>query len=163
MLKKLLNDEIRIKMKKNIVQGRSFREMLEKTIRKYTNRTIDSAQVIEELIALAKKIKKERERGVELNLNEEEIAFQDALGVNDSAVRELGNETLRKIAMELTDTIRKNVSIDWTVRESIQAKLRVMVKRVLKKYNYPPDKQKKATELVLEQARRVAKDWAEKK
>lgn len=162
LLKKLLDDEIKIRMKKNIVQARSFREMLERTIRKYKNQTIEAAQVIEELIELAKKMQKERDRGIELNLTEDEIAFYDALGVNDSAVKVLGDEVLRKIAMELTETIRKNVTIDWTLRESVQAKLRVMVKRVLKKYGYPPDKQKKATELVLEQAHRVAKDWAER-
>jgi len=149
-LKKLLNDEIKIRMKKNIVQARSFREMLEKTIKLYTNRNIETAEVIEELIELAKKMREESKRGIELNLSEDEIAFYDVLGVNDSAVRVLGNETLRKIAIELTKMIRKNVTIDWTLRESVQARLRVMVKRILKKYGYPPDKQKKATELVLE-------------
>lgn len=160
-LKKLLNDEIRIKMQKNIVQARSFREMLEKTIRKYTNRTIETAEVIEELIELAKKMREESERGANLNLSDAELAFYDALGVNDSAVKVLGDETLRKMAIELTETIRKNVTIDWTLRESVQAKLRVMVKRILKKYGYPPDKQKKATELVLEQAHVICKDWTE--
>ncbi|UZE92474.1 MAG: type I restriction endonuclease subunit R [Methanosarcinales archaeon] len=160
-LKKLLNDEIRIKMQKNIVQARSFREMLEKTIRKYTNRTIETAEVIEELIELAKKMREESGRGANLNLSDAELAFYDALEVNDSAVKVLGDETLRKIAIELTETIRKNVTIDWTLRESVQAKLRVMVKRILKKYGYPPDKQKKATELVLEQAHVICKDWTE--
>jgi len=161
MLKKLLHDEIKVRMKKNIVQARSFREMLEKTIKLYTNRNIETAEVIEKLIELAKEMREESKKGIELNLSEDEIAFYDALGVNDSAVRVLGNETLRKIAIELTETIRKNVTIDWTLRESVQARLRVMVKRILKKYGYPPDKQKKATELVLEQAHIIAKDWAE--
>lgn len=159
-LKKLLNDQIRINMRKNIVQARSFKEMLEKTVLRYTNRNIEAAQVIEELIQLAKKMKEEGERGKELDLNDDEIAFYDALMVNDSAVKVLGNETLRKIALELTETIRNNVSIDWTVRESVQAKLRVKVKRILKKYGYPPDKQKKATQLVLEQAHVICKDWS---
>ncbi|MCX6822253.1 MAG: DUF3387 domain-containing protein, partial [Candidatus Aenigmarchaeota archaeon] len=159
MLKKLLNDEIRVRMRKNIIQARSFRELLENTIRKYTNRNIETAQVIEELIELAKTINKEQERGKKLNLSDDEIAFYDALGVNDSAVKILGDEVLRNIAIELTDTIRKNVSIDWTVRESVQAKLRVNVKRILKKYGYPPDKQQKATDLVLAQAHLLCRDW----
>lgn len=100
-------------------------------------------------------------RGEELNLSEEELAFYDALEVNDSAVKVLGDETLRTIARELADTIRKNVTIDWTLKESIQAKLRVMVKRVLRKYGYPPDKQKKATDTVLEQAAMICKDWTD--
>lgn len=160
MLKKILNDDIRIREKKNLVQGRSFKEMLEKAIRKYTNRTIEAAEVIEELIELAKKMKESDKRGEKLKLTEKEVAFYDALETNDSAVKVLGDETLRTIARELLDTIRKNVSIDWTLRESVQAKLRVMVKRVLKKYGYPPDKQKKATETVLEQAHLICKDWA---
>jgi len=161
MLKKLLNDEIKIRMRKNLIQGKSFMEMLDKAIKKYTNRTIEAAEVIEELIELAKKVKESDKRGEKLNLNENEIAFYDALETNDSAVKVLGDETLKKIARELTDTIHKNVTIDWTLRESVQAKLRVMVKRILKKYGYPPDKQKKATETVLEQANLLCKDWSE--
>lgn len=160
MLKKLLNDQIKIRMKKNIVQGRSFMEMLEETIRRYTNRSIEAAEVVEQLIEIAKKIRESDKRPKELNLNEAEIAFYDALGTNDSAVKVLGDEILRKIAIELTETIRNNVTIDWTMRESVQAKLRVMVKRILRKYDYPPDKQAKATELVLDQAKEIAKDWA---
>lgn len=159
MLKKLLNDQIRIKMKKNIVQARSFREMLEKAVIRYTNRNIEAAQVIEELIQLAKEMKEEDKRGKELDLTEDELAFYDALGVNDSAVKVLGDKTLRMIAIELTETIRRNVTIDWTLRENVQAKLRVMVKRILKKYGYPPDKQKRATQLVLDQAHVICKDW----
>ena len=161
-LKKLLNDEIRIYSKKNIVQGKSFMEMLDKTIKKYTNRSIEAAQVIEEMIELAKKFKAEMEKGQELGLNEDEKAFYDALYVNDSAVKVLGDEALRKIALELTEVIRRNVTVDWTLRESVQAKLRVMVKKILGKYGYPPDKQKRATETVLEQAKVIAKDWADK-
>ena len=162
LLKKLLNDEIKTRTKKNLIQGRSFAEMLEKTIRKYQNKAIETARVIEELIELAKKLREADRRGETLNLTENELAFYDALEVNDSAVKVLGDETLRTIARELIKTVRNNVSIDWTLRENIQANLRVMVKRILRKYGYPPDKQKKATDTVLEQAILIAKDWAEK-
>ncbi|HEC88906.1 MAG TPA: type I restriction endonuclease subunit R [Thermoplasmata archaeon] len=162
-LKKLLNDEIKIKMKKNIVQARSFREMLERTIRRYTNRTIEAAQVVEELIELAKKMRKSDERTKEMGLTEAEIAFYDALADNESARIVLGDKILRRIAIEITEKIRKNVTIDWTLRESVQAKLRVIVKKTLRKYDYPPDKREEATALVLEQAKLIAKDWAENK
>ena len=162
LLKKLLNDEIKVRSKKNLVQSKSFAEMLEKAIKKYQNKSIETAKVIEELIRLAKDMREANKRGEKLNLTEEELAFYDALEVNDSAVKVLGDEILRTIARSLAETIRKNATIDWTLRESAQAKLRVMVKRVLKKYGYPPDKQKKATETVLEQATMIAKDWAEK-
>ncbi len=162
LLKKLLNDEIKVRSRKNLVQSKSFVEMLEKAIRRYQNKSIETAKVIEELIKLAKDMREANKRGEKLNLSEDELAFYDALEVNDSAVKVLGDETLRTIAVELADTIRKNVTIDWTLRESVQARLRINVKRVLKKYGYPPDKQKKATETVLEQASLIAKDWAEK-
>ncbi|MCX5698648.1 MAG: type I restriction endonuclease subunit R [Candidatus Omnitrophica bacterium] len=161
LLRKLLNDEIRTRSRKNLVQGKSFADMLEKTIRKYQNKAIEAAQVIEELVELAKEMREANKRGEELKLSEDELAFYDALEVNDSAVKVLGDDTLRDIARELVDTVRKNVTIDWTLRESVQAKLRVMVKRILRKYGYPPDKQKKATETVLEQATLICKDWAE--
>jgi len=158
-LKKLLNDEIRIISKKNIVEAKSFTELLEKTIKRYTNRSIEAAQVIEELIELARKIRDEKNRGKELNMNDDEIAFYDALGVNDSAVKVLGDETLRKIALELTQMIRNSVTIDWTQRESVQAEIRLKVKKILRKYGYPPDKEKRATETVLKQAELVAQNW----
>ncbi len=161
LLRKLLNDEIKTISKKNLMQGKSFAEMLEKAIKRYQNKSIETAQVIEELIELAKEMREARLRGEKLNLNEEELAFYDALEVNDSAVKVLGDEKLVIIARELVDTVRKNVTIDWTLKESVQAKLRVMVKRILKKYGYPPDKQKKATETVLEQAKLICKDLAE--
>jgi type I restriction enzyme R subunit len=161
MLKKLLNDEIRIKMKKNIVQGKSFMEMLEKSIRSYTNKNIETSQVIQELVDLAKNMREANKRGEELNLTEDEVAFYDALEVNDSAVKILGDKTLKAIAREIVETIRNNVKVDWTERDNLQAKLRVLVKRVLKKYGYPPDKEQKAIETVLDQAKIVAKDWAE--
>lgn len=152
-LRKLLNDEIRVMRRKNIVQARSFAEMLEKTIKRYQNRSIETAEIITEMIDLAKKVRESQKRGKELKLNDDEIAFYDALADNESAVQVLGNETLRKLAVEVSKTIRNNTSIDWTLRESIQAKLRVAIKRLLRKYGYPPDKQKVAIELVLKQAK----------
>ena len=159
VLKKLLNDEIKIRSKRNLVQSKSFAEMLEKTIRKYQNRTIDAAKVILELIELAKEMREAHKRGEKLNLTEEELAFYDALETNDSAVKILGDETLRTIAHELVKTIRKNVTIDWTVKEGVKAKLRTMVKRILRKYGYPPDKQEKATQTVLSQAELLCAEW----
>ena len=157
-LKKLLNDEIKTMQKRNIVQAKSFAEMLERTVKRYQNRNIETAQVIEELVNLAKKIRDDKNRGEQLNLTEEELAFYDALADNDSAVQVLGDETLRTMATELSKTIKNNISIDWTLRENIQAKLRVSIKRLLRKYGYPPDKQKVATELVLKQAKLTCGD-----
>lgn len=156
----MLNDEIKIISRRNIVQGKSFMEMLDKTIKKYINRSVEAAEVIEELIELARQIRDEKNRGTELNMSEDEVAFYDALGVNDSAVKVLGDETLRKIALELTQMIRNSVTIDWTQRASVQAQIRLKVKKILRKYGYPPDKEKKATETVLEQAEVIAKNWA---
>ena len=151
LLRKLLSGEIQIKRKKNVVQAKSFAAMLEQSIRKYQNRAIEAAQVIEEMIALAKDMRRANERGATLKLSEEELAFYDALETNDSAVQLLGDETLRTIAREVTDAVRKNVTIDWTMRENVRAQLRVIIKRILRKYGYPPDKQEKATQTVLEQ------------
>ncbi len=159
VLQKLLNDEIKARARKNLVQSRSFTEMLERTIRRYQNRTIEAAQVILELIKLAKEMREAKSRGEELGLTEEEVAFYDALEVNDSAVKVLGDEVLSTIARELVETVRRNVTIDWTVRESARARLRTMSKRLLRKYGYPPDKQEKATLTVLEQAELLCKDW----
>src|SRR3990170_6398753 len=160
VLRKLLNDEIRIRSVRNLVQARSFSEMLEQTIRKYQSRTIEAAQVITELIELAKEMREAHRRGERLNLSEEELAFYDALETNDSAVKVLGDETLRAIARDLTGTIRANVAIDWTLKESVRAKLRTLVKRILRKYGYPPDRQERATRTVLEQAELLCRDWA---
>jgi type I restriction enzyme R subunit len=160
VLKRLLNDEIRIMEKKFLVKSRSFAKMLEETIKKYQNQTIEAAQVIAELVELAKKIREEKERGGALNLTEDEVAFYDALCANDSAVMELGDNTLKKIAQELVVMLRKNTSIDWTLKQSVQAKLRVLVKKLLNKYKYPPDKQELATKTVLEQAEVLCKDWS---
>jgi type I restriction enzyme R subunit len=159
LLRKLLNEEIKERSRKNLVQSRSFAEMLERTVRTYQNRAVETAQVIEELIALARNMREANRRGEELGLNEEEVAFYDALETNDSAVKVLGDVTLRTIARELVETVRNNVTIDWTVKESIRAKLRIMVKRILRKHGYPPDKQEKATQTVLEQAEVLCKDW----
>ena len=159
LLRKLLNEEIKTRSRKNLVQSRSFAEMLERSIRAYQNRAIETAQVIEELIALAKHMREADQRGEDSGLSEDELAFYDALEINDSAVKVLGDETLRTIARELVETVRNNVSIDWTVKESVRAKLRVMVKRVLRKYGYPPDKQEKATQTVIEQAEVLSQEW----
>jgi type I restriction enzyme, R subunit len=159
-LKKLLNDEIRIFSKRNIVQGKSYMDLLAKTIKKYTSRSVEAAQVIEELLELARKVREEKNRGKEKNMTEDEIAFYDALGVNDSAVKVLGDETLRKIALELTQMIRNSVTIAWTQRESVQAEIRLKVRKILRKYGYPPDREKNATETVLKQAGLIARDWA---
>jgi type I restriction enzyme, R subunit len=157
-LKKILMDEIRIRRRKNLIQARSFEELLDKAIKVYTNRSIDAAEIVQQLIELAKKMQEAQKRGVELHLSEEEVAFYDALADNESAKQVLGDETLRKMATELVEIIGNNISIDWTMRDAIQAKLRVLVKRLLKKYGYPPDKQEIATFTVLEQAKLLCKD-----
>ncbi|HPD06263.1 MAG TPA: type I restriction endonuclease subunit R [Candidatus Bipolaricaulis sp.] len=159
LLQKLLKGEIATRRKKNVVQARSFSEMLEQTIRRYQNRAIEAAQVIEELIQLARDMRDANRRGERLGLTEEELAFYDALETNDSAVQVLGDETLQAIARELVQTVRNNVTIDWTLRENVRAQLRVLVKRVLRKYGYPPDKQEKATRTVLEQAEALSAEW----
>ncbi|MCS6895470.1 MAG: DUF3387 domain-containing protein, partial [Bacteroidia bacterium] len=161
LLQKLLKAEINTRRRKNIVQARSFAELLEQTIRRYRNRAIEAAQVIEELIALAKEMREANALGEKLGLTEEELAFYDALETNDSAVKVLGDETLRTIARELVETVRKNVTIDWMLRENVRAQLRVLVKRILRKHGYPPDKQEKATETVLQQVEVLSAEWAE--
>ena len=159
LLRRLLNGEIRSRGRKNVVQARSFSEMLEQSLRRYQNRAIEAVQVLDELIGLARDMRTASERGEALGLNEEELAFYDALEVNDSAVKILGEPTLQKIARELVETVRKNVTIDWTMRENVRAQLRVIVKRILRKYGYPPDLQEKATQTVLEQAEVLSAEW----
>ena len=159
LLRKLLAGEIKTRLRRNVVQARSFAELLEQTVRKYQNRAIETAQVIEELIGLAKDMRQASARGEQLSLSEDEVAFFDALETNDSAVKVLGDETLKTIARELVAAVRKNVTIDWTVRENVRAQLRVIVKRILRKYGYPPDKQEKATQTVLEQAEVLSEGW----
>jgi type I restriction enzyme, R subunit len=159
LLQKLLNDEIKGRAKKNLIQSRSFAAMLEHAIRAYQNRSLESAQVIAQLIALAKEMREAHKRGESLGLSDDEIAFYDALEVNDSAVQVLGDDKLRLIARELVETVRKNTTIDWTLKESVKANLRRLVRRILNKYGYPPDMQPKAVQTVLEQAELLAKDW----
>ena len=160
LLQKLLKGELAARRRKNVVQARSFAEMLEETLRRYQSRAIEAAQVIEELIQLAREMREANARGDELGLSEDELAFYDALETNDSAVQVLGDETLRDIARELVDTVRRNVTIDWTLRENVRANLRRLVKRILRKHGYPPDKQEKATQTVLEQAEALSAGWA---
>jgi len=162
LLKKLIRDEIKSYSETNVVASKSFADRLEEVIRKYQNKVISTAQIIEELIALAKDMRESEKRGEELNLENDELAFYDALEVNDSAVKVLGDEQLRDIARELVEKVRNNVSIDWTIKSSVRAKLRVLVKRTLRKYGYPPDKQAKAIETVLEQAERLTNTWLNK-
>jgi type I restriction enzyme R subunit len=161
ILKKLLNDEIKTMMKRNVVKGKSFAEMLEATLIKYQNRTIEAAQVITQLINLAKELRNEVERGKETGLTDDEIAFYDALAENEGAKIELGDDTLKKIAKELVAMMRENATIDWTLRDAIKARMRIYIKKLLKKYNYPPDRQEGATQLVLLQAETIGKDWGE--
>jgi type I restriction enzyme, R subunit len=159
LLRKLLSGEIKTRSRRNVVQARSFAELLEQSIRRYQNRAIEAAQVIEELIQLAKDLRKAEARGEQLGLSEDEVAFYDALEANDSAVKVLGEPTLKMIAQELVEAVRGNLALDWTVRENVRAKLRVVVKRILRKHGYPPDKQEKATDTVLEQAEALTEHW----
>ena len=161
LLQKLLRGELTVRRRTNVVQARSFAEMLEQTLRRYQNRAIEAAQVIEELVQLARDMREASSRGEELGLNDDELAFYDALETNDSAVQVLGDETLRSIAQELVQTVRSNVTIDWTLRENVRAHLRVLVRRILRKYGYPPDRQEKATLTVLEQAEALSEGWAD--
>ena len=160
VLRKLLSDEIKARSRKNLVQSRSFAEMLDNTIKKYQNRSVDAAQVIAELVALAQQMREAKQRGAALGLSEDEEAFYEALEVNDSAVAVLGDKALCAIARELVDTVRRNVTIDWAVKDSVRAKLRLLVKKILKKHGYPPDKQTQAADTVLKQAELLCADWA---
>ena len=161
LLQKLLRGELATRRRKNVVQARSFAEMLEQTLHRYQNRAIEAAQVIEELIELARNMREAHLRGEKLGLSEDELAFYDALETNDSAVQVMGDETLRAIARELVEAVRRNVTIDWTLRETVRAQLRVRVRRILRRYGYPPDKQEQATKTVLEQAAVLSEGWAE--
>lgn len=160
LLKKILRDEIKTRTKKNFIQSKKLSEMLELAIKKYQNNLLTAAQVIEELIKLAEEIKTADLRGTNLGLTEDEIAFYDALLINGSAKEILGDDTLRDIARILVKKVKENTTIDWTIKESVQARLRVIVKRVLNQYGYPPDKQKLATDNILKQAELFAEDWS---
>jgi type I restriction enzyme R subunit len=160
LLERLLEGEIKTRFATNLVQNNKFSELLSNVIRRYQNRAIETAQVMEELIAMAKKFKEAADRGSDLGLNNDELAFYDALANNEESVRELGDETLKKIAHELAESLRQNASVDWAVRDNVRAKLRLMVKRILRKYKYPPVKTDAAVELVLEQAASLCAEWA---
>jgi len=159
LLAKLLKDSIRSKERKNLVQEKKFGDRLMDTLRKYHNRAIETAQVIEELIKMAKEIQESIKKNEKLGLNPDEIAFYDALAKNENALRELGDDTLKAIAIELTISLKQSTTVDWNKRESIQAKIRNMVRRLLRKYKYPPDGQQDAIELVLDQAKELADYW----
>jgi type I restriction enzyme R subunit len=159
LLKKLLNDEIKFRTRKNLIQSKKFSEMLENAIKKYQNNLLTTAQVIEELIRLAKEIRDSDKRSEQFNLTDEELAFYDALADNESAREVLGDEKLRDLARVLVQRVKSNTSIDWTIKESVRSKLKVIVKRLLRQYGYPPDKQLLATENVLKQAELLADEW----
>jgi len=160
LLKKILNDEIKIRIKKNLIQSKKLSDMLDAAIKKYQNKLLTAAQIIEELIKLAKEIKEINKRGEDLGLTEDEIAFYDALATNGSAKEVLGDNTLRELARILVQQVKSNTAIDWTIKESVQAKLRVIVKRILRQYGYPPDQRKLATENILKQAELFADEWS---
>lgn len=160
LLEKLLRDEVKARARNNVVQEKKYGDRLLETLRKYHNRAIETAQVIEELIQMAKEFKAALEREAALGLSHDEIAFYDALANNESAARELGDETLKKIATELTEKLRASTTIDWQVRESVRAKLRILVRRCLQRWKYPPDQQSDAVELVLKQAESLSNEWS---
>lgn len=161
LLKKILNDEIKVRLKYNITEGKNLLDMLEESIRKYQNNLLTTAEIIEEMLDIARQVREVDGLAEKLKLTKEEFAFYTALEVNDSAVKILGDETLRKIAREIADKVRKNATIDWTMKESARAKLMVIVRRTLNKYGYPPDKQQKAVDTVLKQAEVLADYWTE--
>ena len=160
LLRRLLNDEIKQRSQRNIIQSKKFSEMLAEAIKRYQNNALTAAEIIEELIRLAKEIKEADKRGENLNLDFRELAFYDALEVSDSAVQILGDEILKTIARELVVSVRNSVTIDWDKKESVQAKMRVMIKRILKKYGYPPEKQDQAVKTILEQAKMIGDEFS---
>ena len=160
LLERLLEGEIRSRFAGNVVQNRKFSDLLTDVVRRYQNRSIEAAQVMEELVQMARRFREAAGRGERLGLSEDELRFYDALAENESAVRELTDETLKKIAHELAENLRKNLTVDWSARASVQARLRLMVKRILRKYRYPPDRQEAAVDLVLRQAEAMGEAWA---
>jgi type I restriction enzyme R subunit len=159
LLERLLEGEIKSRYSTNLTQEKKFSELLANVIKRYQNRSIETAQVIEELIEMAKKFAAASQRGEALGLNDDELAFYDALANNEASVRELGDEILAKIAHELTASLRANVSVDWSSRESVRAKLRILVRRILRKYKYPPDQAEEAAQLILNQAETLCEAW----
>jgi type I restriction enzyme R subunit len=160
LLEKLLKDEIKSRTSTNVVQNKKFSDRLLETIRKYHNRAIETAQVMEELIQMAKDFREAMGEEEELGLNSDEVAFYHALAENESAIRELGDEILKKIAVEITEKLRSSTTVDWQKRESVRARLRILVRRTLQRYKYPPDKQKAAMKLVMKQAEALADEWS---
>jgi len=161
LLRRLLNDQIHTVQRTNLVQARKFSEQLEEAINKYTNRSLTTAEIIAELVKLAKQMRNDAKRHEELGLAEDEIAFYDALEENEAAVRDMRHETLVQLAQELTMKVRGNVRIDWSVRESTRAALRVLVRDLLDKYGYPPDFSNEAIDTVMRQAEALTEDWLE--
>lgn len=159
LLEKLLNDGIKAKTRNNVVQEKRFSDRLQETLRKYNNRAIETSQVVEELIQMAKEFQAEMQREASLGLNADEIAFYDALANNESAVRELGDDTLKQIAREITEKLRKSTTVDWQVRDSVRAQLKILVRRTLQRWKYPPDKAAEAIELVMKQAETLSNAW----
>ncbi|PLK50440.1 type I restriction endonuclease subunit R [Uliginosibacterium sp. TH139] len=160
LLQKLLNDQVKSHMRTNVVLERKFSERLQAALNRYLSRAVESAQIIEELIAMAQEFREAAMRGDKLGLNDSELAFYDALADNESAVRELGDEALKKIAIEVTEKLRNSTSVDWQKRESVRARLRNLVRITLRRYKYPPDMQEEAIRLVLEQAERLSEGWS---
>ena len=159
LLERLLEGEIKSRFASNLVQEKKFSELLSNVVIRYQNRSIETAQVMQELVDMAKKFREAASRGMQLGLTDDEVKFYDALAANESAVNELTDETLKKIAHELTENLRQNITVDWSARESVRATLRLMVKRILRKYKYPPDQQERAVELVLQQAEALGEAW----
>jgi type I restriction enzyme R subunit len=160
LLRRLINDEIRARRRKNLVQSRSFAALLQDALDRYNKQQVAAVEILNTLIGLAKDMREAHQRGDKLGLNEDEMAFYDALANNQSAVEVMGDEQLAFIARELIEAVRKNVTIDWTVKQSARAKIRIVVKRILRRHGYPPDLQEAATNTVLEQAELLAADWA---
>jgi len=161
LLKKILNDEIKVRLKFNITQGKNLLDMLETSIKKYQNNLLTTTEIIEELLEIARQVRAVDGLAEKLKLTKDEFAFYTALEINDSAVKILGDETLKSIAREIADKVQKNATIDWAMKESARAKLMVIVRRTLNKYGYPPDKQQKAIDTVLKQAEVLADYWSD--
>ena len=159
LLERLLKDDIKSRFATNVVQGQKFSELLQASLTRYRNRSIETAQVIEELIAMAKSFNEAAQRGNELGLSADELSFYDALETNESSVRELGDSVLKEIARQLTNFLRNNLSVDWSVRETVRAKMRAQIKLILKRHKYPPDLETKAIDLVLKQAEALSEAW----
>jgi len=160
LLERLMRDEIKSRLRSNVVQERKYGDRLDEALRRYNNRAIETSKVIEELLALAQEMREAANRDEELGLSADEIAFYDALAEKPEVLREMGDETLRKLAVELTEKLRKSTSIDWQIRESVRAKMRLLIKRLLRKYKYPPEGQDAAVEVVIEQAEALTDTWS---